>query len=161
VDIRCCQRQSNPKQGTSFLLHRNNLTVKNLSGLLLNCFYKIASFFLYFPVFFNSYSGGWSPTGSTRHVGHQLTYCTCPGWLWGWRILWNDDWQGKQKYSEKTFPSTTLSTTNPTWPDRARTQAAAVGSRRLTACDMSLPFSYHQLQESLNNRKKRELIFLH
>jgi hypothetical protein len=25
-----------------------------------------------------------------------------------------DDWQGKQKYSEKTCPSATLSTTNPT-----------------------------------------------
>jgi hypothetical protein len=21
----------------------------------------------------------WSPTGSTRHVGHQLAYCTYPG----------------------------------------------------------------------------------
>jgi hypothetical protein len=46
--------------------------------------------------------GGWSPTGSTRHVSHQLAYCTSPGWLWGWRIWWNDDWQGKLKYSEKT-----------------------------------------------------------
>jgi hypothetical protein len=52
-----------------------------------------------------SNSGGWSPTGSTRHVGHQLGYCTCPGWLWGWRIWWNDDWQGKPKYSEKTCPA--------------------------------------------------------
>jgi hypothetical protein len=32
-------------------------------------------------------------------------------------IWWNDDWQGKPKYSEKTRPSPTLSTTNPTWPD--------------------------------------------
>jgi hypothetical protein len=38
-----------------------------------------------------------------------------PGWLW-WRIWWNEDWQGKSKYSEKTCPSATLSTTNPTWP---------------------------------------------
>jgi hypothetical protein len=29
----------------------------------------------------------------------------------------NEDWQGKPKYSEKTCPSATLSTTNPTWPD--------------------------------------------
>jgi hypothetical protein len=27
---------------------------------------------------------------------------------------WNGDWQGKQKYSEKTCSSATLSTTNPT-----------------------------------------------
>jgi hypothetical protein len=57
-------------------------------------------------------------TGSTRHRGHLLSYCACPGWLWRWRIIqWNEDWQGKQKYSEKTCPSATLSTTNPTWPD--------------------------------------------
>jgi hypothetical protein len=52
----------------------------------------------------NSNSGGRSPTGYTRHVGHQLAYCTCLGWLWGWRIWWNDDWQGKPKYLEKTLP---------------------------------------------------------
>jgi hypothetical protein len=39
------------------------------------------------------------------------------GWLWWWRIWWNEDWQGKPKYLEKTRPSATLSTTNPTWPD--------------------------------------------
>jgi hypothetical protein len=44
-----------------------------------------------------------------------MTYCTCPGWLWWWRIWWNEDWQGKPKYSEKTCPSAILSTTNPTW----------------------------------------------
>jgi hypothetical protein len=34
-------------------------------------------------ILFNSNSGGWSSTGSSRHVGHQLAYCTCPGCLWG------------------------------------------------------------------------------
>jgi hypothetical protein len=62
--------------------------------------------------FFNSLSGGWIPTGSTRHGGHWLAY-----WLWWWRIWWNEDWQGKPKYSEKTRPRATLSTTNPTWPN--------------------------------------------
>jgi hypothetical protein len=60
--------------------------------------------------------GGGVQTGSTRHIGHLLAYCTCPGWLWGWRIWWNE-WQGKPKYSEKTSPDATLSPTNPTWPD--------------------------------------------
>jgi hypothetical protein len=64
----------------------------------------------------HSGGGGGFQTGSTRHVGHSLAYCTCPGWLWGWRIWWNE-WQGKPKYSEKTCPGATLSTTNPTWPD--------------------------------------------
>jgi hypothetical protein len=62
--------------------------------------------------------GGGVQTGSTRHRAHLLSYCACPGWLWGWRIIRrNKDWQGKPKYSEKTCPSATLSTTNPTWPD--------------------------------------------
>jgi hypothetical protein len=57
-------------------------------------------------------------TGSTRHRGHLLPYGVCPGWLWRWRISrWNEDWQGNPKYSEKTCPSPTLSTTNPTRPD--------------------------------------------
>jgi hypothetical protein len=30
---------------------------------------------------------------------------------------WNENLQGKPKYSEKTCPSATLFTTNPTWPD--------------------------------------------
>jgi hypothetical protein len=34
-----------------------------------------------------------------------------------WSSRWKENWQGKPKYSEKTCPSATLSTTNPTWPD--------------------------------------------
>jgi hypothetical protein len=34
-----------------------------------------------------------------------------------WSSRWNENWQVKPKYSEKTCPSATLSTTNPTWPD--------------------------------------------
>jgi hypothetical protein len=71
-------------------------------------------------IFFNSHSGGWSPAGSTRHVGHWMACCTCPGWLWWWRIWWNEDWQGKPKYFEKTCPGAILSTTNPTWPNPGR-----------------------------------------
>jgi hypothetical protein len=36
---------------------------------------------------------------------------------WMWSSLWNENWQRKPKYSEKTYPIATLSTTNPTWPD--------------------------------------------
>jgi hypothetical protein len=60
--------------------------------------------------------GGGVQAVSTRHVGHWMAYCTCPGRLWWWRIWWNEEWQGKPKYSEKTCSSATLSTTNPTWP---------------------------------------------
>jgi hypothetical protein len=75
--------------------------------------YKSSAFFLNLHIV-----GGGVQTGSTRHSGHLLSSCARPGWLWGWRIIrWNKDWQGKTKYSEKTCPSATLSTTNPTWPD--------------------------------------------
>jgi hypothetical protein len=67
--------------------------------------------------FFNSHSGGWSPSWvhSARRPLNGLLYL--PRWLWWWRIWWNEDWRGKPKYSEKTCPSATLSTTNLTWPD--------------------------------------------
>jgi hypothetical protein len=121
-------------------------------------------------ILFNSNSGGWSQTVSTRHDGHQLAYCTCPGWLWGWRIWWNDDRQGKLKYSEKTCPSATLSTINPTWPDRARTQVAAMGSQWLTAWGkgrswekLRMPPFFHILliyDETVNNLKFLHIISL-
>jgi hypothetical protein len=64
--------------------------------------------------FFNSHSGEWSLNWVHSVRRPLLAYCTCPGWLWGWRIWWNKDWQGKPKYSEKTCPNVTLSTTNST-----------------------------------------------
>jgi hypothetical protein len=57
----------------------------------------------------------WGETESTWYVGLYLSYCTSPGWVWSSR--WNQNFRGKPKYSEKTCPSATLSTTNPTWPD--------------------------------------------
>jgi hypothetical protein len=46
-----------------------------------------------------------------------LAYRTNPRWWWLWSNWWDEDWQGKPKYSKKTCPSATLSTTYPTWPD--------------------------------------------
>jgi hypothetical protein len=37
-----------------------------------------------------------------------------------WSNWWNEDWQEKPKYPEKTCPSATLSTTNPHDQKRAR-----------------------------------------
>jgi hypothetical protein len=76
----------------------------------------ITTIIIAITILLNCIVGGEVQTGSTRHVGHSLAYCTCPGWLWGWRIWWNE-WQGKPKYSEKIYPDATLCTTNPTWPD--------------------------------------------
>jgi hypothetical protein len=36
---------------------------------------------------------------------------------WVWSSRWNENWQGKPKYSEKTCPSDTWSTKNSTKPD--------------------------------------------
>jgi hypothetical protein len=38
-------------------------------------------------------------------------------WWWLSRNWWNEDWEGKPKYWEKTCLSATLSTTNSTWLD--------------------------------------------
>jgi hypothetical protein len=40
---------------------------------------------------------------------------TAPDDRWVWSIWWNENWQRNPKYSAKTCPSATLSTTNPTW----------------------------------------------
>jgi hypothetical protein len=68
--------------------------------------------------FFFSFSG-WDKTESTWYVGHCWPIVPAPDdrWWWLWSSWWNEDWQGKPKYSEKTCPSISFSTTNPTWPD--------------------------------------------
>jgi hypothetical protein len=89
-----------------------------ITGLLIHLQYLKIMLCFFFLLFFLRIVAGGVQTGSTRHRGHLLSYCACPGWLWGWRIIWwNEEWQGKSKYSEKTCTSATLSTTNPTWPD--------------------------------------------
>jgi hypothetical protein len=77
--------------------------------------------------------GGGVQTGSTRHVGHLLAYCTCPGWSWGWRIWWNK-WQGR-----KPTPTPLCAPQIPLDQTRDWTQAAAVGSQRLTASATARP----------------------
>jgi hypothetical protein len=80
------------------------------------CVYMLHNFAFCELLYYNDLRivGGGVQTGSTRHRGHLLSYCACPVWLWGRRIIrWNED----RQYSEKTCPSATLSTTNLTWPD--------------------------------------------
>jgi hypothetical protein len=51
-----------------------------------------------------------------------------------WSNRWNENWQGKPKYSEKTCPSATLPTKSPHGLTRARTRAAKweAGDNRLS-----------------------------
>jgi hypothetical protein len=79
-------------------------------------FLRLRQLFSYcVSIFFIASGVGLSPL----YCGHFWPIVPAPedrgGWLWSnW---WNEDWQGKPKYSEKTCHSATWSTTNPTWPD--------------------------------------------
>jgi hypothetical protein len=57
-----------------------------------------------------------SPLGTSANIWPIVT-APDDKWWWMWSSRWSDNWQGKPKYSEKTCPSATLSTTNPTWPE--------------------------------------------
>jgi hypothetical protein len=79
----------------------------------------------------------WTPWTGDQLVARPLL--TAPGncdddEVGGTKIL-----AGKPKYSEKTSPDATLSTTNPTCQIRAQTRSVAVGSQRLTASAMARP----------------------
>jgi hypothetical protein len=67
---------------------------------------------------------------------------------WVWSSHWNENWQGRPKFSEKTCPSAILSIPSPidlTW---ARTRAHAVGSRWLTAWATARPLRVHIVPKS-------------
>jgi hypothetical protein len=74
----------------------------------------------------NSFFPSYNPAHFFLLVGWDFWYCghhwpivPAPDDRWWrlWKNWWNEDWQGQPKYSEKTCPSGTLSTTNPTWLD--------------------------------------------
>jgi hypothetical protein len=54
-----------------------------------------------------------SGVGLTKSTGTAAT----SGLFYKPQMIDEGDWQRKPKYSEKTCPIATLSTTNPTWPD--------------------------------------------
>jgi hypothetical protein len=93
--------------------------------------------------FLNSHNGGWSPNWTHSARPPFLAYFTCLGWFWGWTTWWNEDWQGKPKYSEKTCPSATLSNTIFTWPDPERGGVYWQADRRLASQEhMIYTYSY-------------------
>jgi hypothetical protein len=55
------------------------------------------------------------PFGTSATVWSIVPATDDRWWVWGSR--WNENLKEKPKYLEKTYPSATLSTTNPTWPD--------------------------------------------
>jgi hypothetical protein len=77
-----------------------------------------------------------------------LAYCTAPNdrWGWLWSNWWNEDWQGKPKYSEKTCPCATLSTTNPTWPDPCANTGRRGGKPATIRLSYGAAFKVHSLR---------------
>jgi hypothetical protein len=57
---------------------------------------------------------GGGETESTWYCGHYWPILPVPAVRWLWNNWWNEDWWGKPKYSEKAYPSATLSTTTTT-----------------------------------------------
>jgi hypothetical protein len=80
----------------------------------LSCFSQANTGIYYFILLFLV---GWD--WFSWYCGHYWPMVPAPDdrWRWLWRNWWNQDCHERPKYSEKTCPSATLSTTNPTWLD--------------------------------------------
>jgi hypothetical protein len=95
-----------------------------------------------------------------------MAYCASPGWLW-WLRNWCNDWQGKSKYSEKTYPSAALFTTNATCcPDanpgsrggKPATNRLSYGTARTEHCAMLDGSKSHHECASLCRVKREEFL---
>jgi hypothetical protein len=111
----------------------------------------IEELFLSFKIYFNWILPSKRGVPSGTQVPSYLSpwYCGRFGLLYKPQMIgeddfcsnwWNKNWQGKPKYSEKTCPSATLSTTKShmTRPG-LEPRTSAVGSQRLTAWAMARP----------------------
>jgi hypothetical protein len=103
-------------------LSKTSLRDESSSDIEVGCYVKIRKFYYYYYYHYYyiiTYYYWWGETESTWYCGHYWPVIpdTDDRWWWSWSNWWNEDWRGKLKYSEKTCPRTTLSTTNPTWPE--------------------------------------------
>jgi hypothetical protein len=74
------------------------------------------------------------------------------GRWWMWSSQWNENWQGKPKYFEKTYSSATFSTINPTLPDLSSNPVYHNGKPATNSLSYSKPpppSSYALLERSL------------
>jgi hypothetical protein len=72
----------------------------------------------------------WGETTSLN-CRHWRKYCSSPRWYEFGERWWNDIDRGNRRTRRKTFPSATLSTTNPTWIDPGANTGLR-GERRAT-----------------------------
>jgi hypothetical protein len=92
-------------------------------------------------IFLVSFSGvRLSPLGTSANIWPIVPAPDDRWWVWSSR--WNENWQGKPKYSEKTCPIATLSTTNPAWPDRGLNPGRRGGKPATNAWAMARPFTH-------------------
>jgi hypothetical protein len=70
-----------------------------------------------------------------------------------WSSRWNENWQRKPKYSEKTCPCATLSTTNPTRPELG----SSPGRRGGKPATNRLCYGYNNLKEKQNIFSRRKM----
>jgi hypothetical protein len=86
-------------------------------------------------VFLVSWGGVWlSPLGTAATLWPIVTVPD-NRWRWVGSSWCNENWQGKPRYSEKTYLSAALSSTNTTWPDLGSTPSRPGGqpaTNRLT-----------------------------
>jgi hypothetical protein len=85
--------------------------------------------------------GGGVQLGPLGAAATDWPIIACPGWLWLWKIWWNEDWQGKPR---KTAQAPLCPPQIPLDQTRDWTRAAAVGSQWLTfkACKHGCDFSH-------------------
>jgi hypothetical protein len=70
-------------------------------------------------IFIIFYFSLWDETESIWYCSQSWSIVPAPDvkWFCEWNNWWNEDWQGKPKYSVKAYSRAILCTTNPTWPD--------------------------------------------
>jgi hypothetical protein len=81
------------------------------------------------------------------------------GW-WVWSNRWSA-WQGKPKYSDKTYSTASFPTTNPTWPDLGLNPVLRSGkpaSNRLSYADMQCYFFMHACKPLMHTDKLKSEI---
>jgi hypothetical protein len=94
---------------------------------------KLSEMTVHANFYFNSHSGCGVQTGSTRHVGHFWLIVPAPGDCEGGEFGGMKIGKGNRSTRRRPAPAPLCPPQIPLDQTRARTQAAAVGSQRLTA----------------------------
>jgi hypothetical protein len=119
------------------------------------CHSVCASLDVFLCIFFILLVGAWSPNWvySARRPVIGLLYLPRVIVMME-RIWWNENWQGKPKNSEKTYPGATLSTKNPTWPDPGSNPGRRRGKPATNRLSYGAALPLHLLRWSTWQRRR-------